>query len=111
MIGVIFQFVGETVMVRIEGTNVLFRTSRSIQFADISGIKLDKKGVFKEFPDLKDKEDWKEQAQERFKMKIKELKDEQERAQYVIDDLQKYGYVPLYTQKRGFRPVKIGVAN
>ena len=37
---------------------------------DISGMRLDYDGVIKEFPDLKDKEDWKQEAVKRFKDKI-----------------------------------------
>jgi len=107
MIGIIFQFIGEFVEVRIDGTNVFFRANKSPMFADITGIKLDKGGVIKEFPDLQDKEDWKHQAQERFKMKIKELNTEEERVRFVIEDLIKFGYKPYAFQKAGFRPVKI----
>ena len=57
MIGILFNFGLETVEVRIEEFNVFFRTSQFQRFADIDGIKLDKKGTIKEFPDLKDKED------------------------------------------------------
>ena len=56
MIGVIFQFGSEIVEVRVKDNNVFFRTSNSQQFGDIDGLKLDKVGVFKEHPDLKDKE-------------------------------------------------------
>lgn len=107
MIGVIFQFGSEIVEVRVKDNNVFFRTSNSQQFGDIDGIKLDKSGVIKEFPDLIDKEDWQKQARDRFKEKIKTMKDEKEQIKYVMEDLQKFGYVPLYIQKQGFRPVKI----
>ena len=107
MIGVIFQFGSEIVEVRVQDSNLFFRNSNSPQFADISGLKLDKSGVIKEFPDLKDKEDWQKQARDRLKEKIKTMKDEQERVKYVIEDLSKFGYKPLYLQKQGFRPVKV----
>lgn len=107
MIGVIFTFASEVVEVRVDQTNVFFRSSSNQGFADITGIKLDKQGVIKEFPDLKDKEDWKKQAQERFKSKIKQLANEEERVKYIIEDLSKHGYKPKYIQKQGFRPVKL----
>lgn len=107
MIGVIFSFGNEIIEVRIKDNNVFFRTSTSPNFADIDGLKLDKSGVVKEFPDLKDKDDWQKQARERFKMKIKELKTEDERVKYIIQDLTKFGYVPMYIQRQGFRPVKV----
>ena len=107
MIGVIFQFGSEIVEVRVKDNNVFFRTSNSQQFGDIDGIKLDKSGVIKEFPDLKDKEDWQKQARDRFKEKIKKMETEKEQIKYVIEDLSKYGYVAKYLQKSGYRPVRV----
>jgi hypothetical protein len=106
MIGVIFSFGTEIVEVRIKDNNVFFRKGYPT-FGDIDGLKLDKSGVIKEFPDLKDKEDWQKQARDRFKKKIKTMKSEKEQIKYVMEDLQKYGYKPLYIQQQGFRPVKI----
>ena len=103
--GTIFKFGSEVIEVRIIGEKCLFKTNRfGEMFAPIEGLHLDKKGVISEFPDLKESEDWKEQAIERFKMKIKKLKTEQGRMNYVIDDLKKHGYTPLYQQRKGFRP-------
>jgi len=107
VIGVIFQFGSEIVEVRVKDNNVFFRTSNSQQFGDIDGIKLDKSGVIKEFPDLKDKEDWQKQARDRFKEKIKKMETEKEQIKYVIEDLSKYGYVAKYLQKSGYRPVRV----
>ena len=107
MIGIIFQFGTEVVEVRVKDNNVFFRNSNSPQFADIDGLKLDKSGVLKEHPDLKDKEDWQRQARKRFKEKIKQMKDEKEQVKYIIEDLGKHGYKPMYIQKQGFRPRKI----
>ena len=107
MIGIVFQFGSEIVEVRIKDNNVFFGTSQHTEFGDIDGLKLNKVGVLKEFPDLKDKDDWQKQAKERFKDKIKKMKTERERVDYVIEDLRKHGYVPLYLQKQGFRPTKI----
>lgn len=106
MIGVIFQFGSEVVEVRVIGDIVFFRTSGSPNFADIDTIKLDKQGVIKEFPDLKDDPDWKQKARNRFKEKIKKLKGEEARINYIIEDLTKFGYKALYKQKQGFRPIK-----
>lgn len=108
MIGVIFQFGDEAIEVRIIDTQVLFRTTTfGMQFTDISGLKLSKEGVIKEFPDLKDDQDWDKKAKTRFKEKIKSLKDENERIKYIIEDLQKYGYKATYLQKAGFRRIKL----
>ena len=107
MIGVVFRFGGEFVEVRIKDNNVFFRTSQHIEFGDIDGLKLNKVGVLREFPDLKDKEEWQKQAKQRFKDKIKKMKTERERANYVIEDLRKHGYEPMHEQVQGFRPKKI----
>jgi hypothetical protein len=107
MIGVIFSFGEDTIEVRVIDKQVLFRTSQVHQFADIGGIRLDKAGTIKEFPDLKDNEDWNKIAKERFKEKINKMKTEKERVQYLIDDLTKFGYKPEYLQKQGFRPIKL----
>jgi len=107
LIDLIFQFGSDVVMVRIKDNNIFFRTSQFARFGDIDGIKLKKVGVLKEFPDLKDKEDWQSIARTRFKDKIKQMKTERQRADYVIDDLKKYGYQPMYEQIKGFRTKKL----
>jgi hypothetical protein len=107
MIGIIFSFGSEIVEVRIQDSNCFFRTSQLQRFATIEGLKLDKEGTIKEFPDLEGNEDWNKIAIGRFKEKMKSLKSEQEQAKYIIEDLSKYGYVPKYMQRAGFRPVKL----
>ncbi len=106
MIGIVFQFGADIVEVRIKDNVMFFRTSQFTNFGDIDGIKLNKVGVLREFPDLKDKEDWMNIARQRFKDKIKTMKTEREQANYVIEDLTKYGYKPMYEQVQGFRPKK-----
>ena len=108
MIGLIFQLGPEIVEVRVDNNNIQFRNNDSNgMFTTIEGLKLNKVGVIKEFPDLKDNEDWQNIARERFKEKIKSMKTEMERANYIIDDLKKYGYEPKYRQRQGFRPEKL----
>lgn len=107
MIGIIFQFGAEVIEVRIKENNVFFRTSQFTGFTDISGIKLNKVGVIKEFPDLKDNKDWQEIARQRFKDKINKMETERERADYVREDLEKFGYIAKYEQRQGFRPKKL----
>lgn len=107
MIGLIFQFGSDIIEVRVDSSNVFFRTSQFQQFADIDGIKLNKAGVLKEFPDLKDNEDWQKESRKRFKDKIKKMKTERERANYVIEDLRKHGYKPMHEQRSGFRVKKL----
>jgi hypothetical protein len=106
-IGVIFQLASQIVEVRIENTNCLFRTGQfGGAFAPIDSLQLDYNGIVREFPDLETKDNWKEIAISRFKDKIKELKTEEERMNYVVEDLKKWGYVPLYKQRGGFRVEK-----
>lgn len=108
MIGVIFDFGGEVVEVRIDGINCFFRTSQfGNGFAPLDGIHIDHKGVLKEFPDLEGRDDWKIEAIKRFKSKLNDFKTEKERMNYVIQDLSKFGYIPLYYQVQGFRPKRI----
>jgi len=106
MIGVIFEFGTEIVEVRVQGEHAYFRTSASPNFGTIDGLKLDKSGVIKEFPDLKDDIEWQRKARERFKDKIRSIPTEDGRMKYIIEDLSKFGYTPMYIQKQGFRPRK-----
>lgn len=108
MISTIFQYGSEIVEVRIVESNCLFRTANTQGgFFPIEAIKLDKAGSIKEHPDLKDNENWKEETIKRFKQKIKEYETEKQRMQYIISDLTKHGYTPLYFQQTGHRPIKI----
>ena len=108
MIGVIFEYLNEKVEVRIDNSNCLFRTKQTYpSFIPIDSLRIDKKGVLKEFPDLKDKDDWRKQAIKRFKEKVKSFDTEKEQIKYIMEDLKKYGYKPLYIQKVGYRPVKV----
>ena len=106
MIGLIFRFGTEIIEVRIDRTNCLFRTGQT-GFVTIDNLRLDKSGVIKEFPDLEDKDNWREEAVKRFKDKLKELNTEDERVKYVVEDLKKYGYVLMYKQKQGHRVERV----
>lgn len=108
MIGTIFQFGNELVEVRIIDNECFFRTNRfGSQFVTIEGLQLDKRGVVNEHPDLKNDVDWRIKAIERFKIKLKEFRTERSKMNYVVDDLKRYGYVPVYEQRKGFRPRKL----
>jgi len=104
MIGVIFQFGNEFITVEVRGTELLFRTSDyNSQVAPLESLQLSRSGVIKEFPDLVAAEDWKEQALNRLKMKIKDMASEIERINYIITDLKSFGYIPYAYQKQGHR--------
>lgn len=105
MIGIIFHFGSEVVETRIEGVNILFRSaSFGRGFTTIDNLYISKEGALKEFPDLENDEFWRMKAIQRFKDKIKSLGNEEKIADYLIQDLKKYGYVPKFKQKSGFRP-------
>lgn len=105
MIELMFEHLGEVILVRIEGQKVLFgSTAFGAVLADIEGLKLDYAGVIKEHPDLKARSDWQQEAVRRFKEKIKSFKTEEERAEYIIEDLKKHGFIPKVKQRAGFRP-------
>lgn len=110
MIEIIFEFGNEVILVKVQGKNVLFgNTTFGAQMADISGLKLDYDGVCREFPDLKDHEDWRGEAIKRFKEKIESMESEEEIVSYLVGDLRKQGYVPKFKQKQGFRREVINV--
>ena len=104
MIDIIFQFGDKNILVRINGTNCLFMTGQfGGAFAPIDSIQLDYNGVVREFPDLELRDDWRQECIIRFKKKLIEMKTEEERINYVVNDLKKHGYIPKYKQRNGFR--------
>jgi len=108
MIGIIFEFATEMMEVRVDSNSVLFRTREfGSQFGTIDNLKLDYAGVCREFPDLENNENWKEEAINRFKEKIKSCETEKEIVKYLIKDLAKVGYIPRYIQEKAYRPKKI----
>ena len=108
MIIILFGFANEKILVTIKGEHVTFaNTQYGAKECEIDGLQLNFQGVIKEHPDLKDNKDWKEQAIKRFKKKISNFKTEQERADYIISDLEQHGYIPEKIQKGGFRPKAI----
>jgi hypothetical protein len=110
MIEVILYYGSEVILVRITGKKIEFGNSAyGNKLATIDGINLDKKGTIREFPDLKDRDDWKEEAIRRFKVYIEKLNNEDEVSDYIIKELCSKGYIPKYKQRNGFRPVPIKI--
>lgn len=101
-----FQYGGYYYEVIIKGNELLFSDTLTQKITPISGLSISKSGVLKEFPDLEDDEEWKQKAIQRLKEYMKKLKTEEEKLSYVRNELIKYGYIPLYKQRGGFRPVK-----
>ena len=105
MIYVFFEHFGEKVLIEINGKQVWFSTTNFGPVkAPIDKLKINYKGAVKEFPDLENREDWKDEAIRRFKIKIESMQNEDQIARYLIEDLKKYSYIPLYKQKPGWRP-------
>jgi len=108
MITILFGFANDKIMVTINGNQVYFSsTAFGAVKAPIEGLRLNYSGVCNEFPDLRENEDWENEACKRFKNKIESYNTEEEKADYIIEDLKKFGYIPEQKQKEGFRPRKI----
>lgn len=102
-----FQKGSERMIVRIIGNNVLFIDPQNNIMAPIEGLNLNKQGVIKEYPDLKDDTEWKQKAIQRFTNKVKSFKTENERADWIVEEMKQMGYTGLYKQREGFRVQKI----
>ena len=109
MIDLIFYYGTEIVFVRVLGTKVTFASSSNgALYAPLSGLRLNKEGCIKEFPDLIDREDWKDESLKRWQDKIDNLGSEEAVVDFIVEDLKKHGYIPKFKQKQGFRRQKIG---
>lgn len=106
-IQIVAKKAGDRIAVRIIGENVLFINLETNMMSPIEGLKINKQGVIKEHPDLKDNPEWKQIAIQRFVDKVKSFKSEEERYEFMIKELKDMGYVPMYKQRNGFRPEKI----
>jgi len=102
MLVMIFQFGSEVVNIILKDKSVYFGDSQN-NLTTIDGLKLNRAGVELEFPDLKDDEEWKAKAIERFKEKIKSFSSEVAASHYIVKDLSKYGYEIKSIQRKGFR--------
>jgi hypothetical protein len=105
----VFKFGNEIVVVKIKGSQVTFTTMQSLlkTFVPIDALKLSRAGVIKEFPDLEDSEDWKQEAIRRFKKHIRSLTSEQQIMNYLIKDLEPHGYKLYSIRRDGFRTKKV----
>lgn len=101
-----FKLGGDVVEAIIKEGELLFFDVSSGLITTIQGLKFSKAGVLKEFPDLKNKKEWKLIAIDRLKEHMKKLKTEKAKLYYVKEELEKFGYEALYEQRIGFRPRK-----
>jgi hypothetical protein len=104
MIGITFRMGGEMLNVEIDGNNLLFCDLETNLVSPIDGLRLSRAGVIKEFPDLEFDNEWRAKAIKRFKETFYKLPTEAKKSQYIINELKKVGYTPLYKQVAGFRP-------
>lgn len=102
-----FQLGTERMILRLIGDNVLFIDPQTNMMSPIEGLNLNKQGVIKEHPDLKDDSEWKQKAIQRFVDKIKSFDTETKRMDWLIEEMKQMGYTPLFMQKDGFRAKKI----
>ena len=106
MIISVYEMGSDVVEVIVDSNNIMFRDTSSGTTTTIHGLRLNKAGVIKEHPDLKDDEDWKKKAIERLKQHVKKFKTEIQKINYIKDELEKFGYNSMYFQKAGHRPKK-----
>lgn len=102
-----FKFGGDYLEAIYSQHGLMFNDVSSNTLTTIEGLRLNKHGVVKEFPDLEDDINWRSKAIQRFKEHINKMKNEEEVINYIIIELKKHGYEPLFTQRSGFRIKKI----
>lgn len=102
---------GEQYNLRVEGKNLFFIDLATKIFTTIDGMKLNKLGVIKEHPDLKDDPEWQMKAIQRLKAKLKSFNTEKEVMKYVINEMESFGWKGVYYTIDGFRPKKIKELN
>lgn len=108
MIELIFYYGQDIILIRVNDHKVTFVNSSFGAFeTTIEGLKLSQSGVIKEHPDLKGNPNWREEAIARFKEVLHAFTTEEAIANYIVEDLKKYGYIPKWRQKQGFRKEKI----
>ena len=108
MITMLFSLANEKILVTVNGKKVTFaNTSYGAKESEIDGLQLSYQGVIKQFPDLKDKENWKKESIKRFKAKLNTFSTEMQIAEYIIFELKNQGYKPEKIQREGYRPRNI----
>lgn len=102
----VFELAGEQSEIVVDQNNLLFKEGGSNTITTLEGLQLNKSGVLKEFPDLKDNPEWKKIAIERLKNHVKNIEGEKKKLDYIKVELTKFGWKPLFRQRAGFRPEK-----
>lgn len=104
---VTFSLGGDMLVVEVDGNNAVFMDGASGMLTSIEGLRINRAGVLKEFPDLEHDDEWRKKAIDRLKLHISRIESEHGRIDYIISELVKHGYRPLFRQKNGWRPVKV----
>src|SRR6056297_1506560 len=94
-----FEIGGDMVDVVVKDNNLFFWDSNTQQTTTIEGLKLSRAGVVKEHPDLENDDEWRKKAIERLKEHIKKFNTEEEKMDYVKNELTKHGYEPKFKQR------------
>ena len=101
-----FRLGGDVIEIILQGGDIqIFDVSSGI-ITTLEGLKISKEGVIKEFPDLKDNEEWKKIGLQRLKEHIKSFNYLDDKLNYIKEELEKHGYESLYKQRVGHRPQK-----
>lgn len=110
MIEMVFELAGEVVVVKLDGVKINFSNALTGYrvAVPIDMIKLDSKGIVKEFPDLKGRPEgiMRKEAIGRFKDNVRSMKTEGMRKKYIIKEFEGMGYSLKMVHRRGFRPTK-----
>ena len=100
-----FRIASEIIEVIINGNDIMFLDENNT-ITTMDGLKISKEGTLKEFPDLKNNEEWKKLALERLKEHLKKLENNKKKLEYIKEELTKFGYEALFYQEAGHRPKK-----
>lgn len=101
-----FALANDMYEVVVDGNNLFFNDVSTNTISTIEGLRLNKSGVLKEFPDLENNEEWRKIAIERLKEHMKTFSSENDKLDYVKDELKKFGWDAQFKQRAGFRPEK-----
>lgn len=101
------QFGGDVFIMEVQGNSLIFLDLTSGIMSPIEGLRLNKGGVIKQFPDLENDPEWNKKAIDRFKEHLKAYETERAKILYVLEDLKRHGYTPLFIKEAGRRAEKI----
>ncbi len=101
-----FQFGNDMIECILDGNNLMFMDISTGMITTPEGLRISKDGVTKQFPDLRNDDEWKKKAIERLKEHMKKFDTGEKKLSYIKGELVRYGYTPLFKQRAGWRPEK-----